>query len=108
MEASSSRSRNVHVKLDRDTHVRFKAGLASMDATMQEAFAFFALCIAEGNKSALRMVEQMKRQRVRDALSGTGLKPGLGGRRRTVGELNSDELYDMIEAHDEATLPAEE
>jgi hypothetical protein len=81
-----------------------------MDTSMQEAFEFFARCVAEGNKSAIRMVEQMKRQRIKDALSGTGLKPGLGGKRRGVGELDTDTLYDLInegEDPDEAPLPAQ-
>ena len=77
---------------------------------MQETFRFFARLVADGNKSAIRMVEQMKRQRIKDVLAGTGLKPGLGGPRRKLGELSPDEMYDLINEEDahEAALPAED
>ena len=108
MEAAS-KVKAVHVKLDPLTHTRFKANLVELNASMQEAFEFFARLVGEGNKSALRMVAQMKRQRIKDALNGTGLKPGLGGMRRGVGELDEETLYDLIneeEADDEDALPA--
>lgn len=106
------RSTNVHVKLDKLTHTRFKSTLVEMDASMQEAFQWFAKCLAEGNRSAVRLVEQMKRERARAILAGTGLKPGLRGRRRALNELDQETLYDLInnpgdEDDDEDPLPAE-
>jgi hypothetical protein len=103
-------SKHVHVKLDRLTHTRFKSNLVELGVSMQEAFEYFAKCLAEGNKSAVRLVEQIKRQRVKDELAGTGLKPGLGRKRRGLGELDHDTLYDLIneeEDTDEAPLPSQ-
>lgn len=104
------KSTNVHVKLDKLTHTRFKSTLVEMDASMQEAFEWFAKCVAEGNRSAVRLVEQMKRERARAVLEGTGLKPGLRGRRRALNELDHDTLYDLINEEEndgEDALPAE-
>ena len=104
------RSKNVHVKLDRLTHTRFKASLVERGVSMQEAFEHFAKSVAEGNKSALRLVEQMKRQHVKDELAGTGLTPGVGRKRRALDELDPETLYDLIneeENTDEAPLPAQ-
>jgi len=105
------KSTNVHVKLMKPVHTRFKSTLVEMDASMQEAFEWFAKCVAEGNKSAVRLVEQMKRERARAALAGTGLRPGLRTRRRGLNELDSDTLYDLInddseEIDDEDSLSA--
>ena len=80
---------------------------------MQEAFQWFAKCVAEGNRSAVRLVEQMKRERARALLAGTGLRPGLRGRKRGLSELDHDTLYDLInnpqgeDDDDEDALPAE-
>lgn len=108
---AASKIKAVHVKLDPLTHTRFKSTLVELDASMQEAFEWFAKSVADGSKSALRLVEQMKRERARSALDGTGLKPGLRSRRRGLNELDHDTLYDLInkgdEDDDEDALPAE-
>jgi len=103
------RSKNVHVKLDRLTHAEFKAGLTKIGASMQEAFEEFAKCFVAGDKSALRLIERLKRQQIKDELSVVGLKPGLGRKRRVLDELDPETLYDLIneeEEKDEDPLPA--
>jgi hypothetical protein len=104
------RGKNVHVKLDRLTHLRFKTSLVERGVSMQEAFEHFAKSVAEGNKSAINLVEQMKRQQIKDELAGTGLRPGLRGKRRILDELDPDQMYDLIneeENTDEDPLPAQ-
>lgn len=104
------RCKNIHVKLDRVTHTQFKAGLVIHGVSMQEAFEEFAKRFAAGERSAVRLIERMVRERVKSELSGTGLKPGLR-RRRILNELDHDTLYDLInegeQDTDEAPLPPE-
>jgi hypothetical protein len=104
------RSKNIHVKLSRLTHSGFKSSLAQLGLSMQEAFEQFAMCIAAGDKSAVRLLDRMKKQRVRDELAKVGLKPGLGRMRRVLDELDPNTLYDLIneeETADEAALPTQ-
>ncbi len=105
------RSKNVHVKLDRLTHTQFKSGLVTHGVSMQEAFEEFAKRFARGDRSAVRLVERMVRERVKSELAGVGLKPGLGRRRRILNELDHETLYDLInedeQDKDEAALPSE-
>ena len=108
--SSEIRSKNIHVKLDKKTHTRFKTGLIVLGVSMQEAFEEFAKRVADGDKSAVNIVERMVRTRVKQELAEVGLKPGLGRRRRVLDELDQDVLYDLInegEQGDEAALPVE-
>jgi hypothetical protein len=106
------RSKNIHVKLDRLTHTQFKSGLVMHGVSMQEAFEEFAKRFAAGDRSAVRLIERMVRDRIKSELAGTGLKPGLPRRRRRVlNELDHETLYDLInegeQDTDETSLPPE-
>ncbi len=100
------RSKNINVKLDRLTHAGFKSNLVQLGVSMQEAFEQFAICIAAGDKSAVRLIDRMKKQRIKDELAEVGLKPGVGGKRCAFDELDPDLVYDLIN-EDETALPTQ-
>ena len=90
------RCKGVHVKLDKETHSNFKIELVKHGVTMQDAFEEFARLLGQENVSAVRMIEKLVRDRIKEELATVGLKPS--GRRavKHVNELDSESLYDLI------------
>lgn len=91
------RPKDVHVKLDRSTHLEFKARLLYHDMSMQEAFEAFAKAVAAEKASAIAIVDRAVRDRAKAALAEFGLRPLKGMRPGTaVRELDADTLYGLI------------
>jgi hypothetical protein len=90
-------SRNVHVKLDKETHAAYRAQLLQLDVSMQEAFAAFARAVAAGERSAIAIVERCIRDRLKAELASVGLKPSTTKRKPVPFDvLDHNALYDLI------------
>lgn len=96
------KSKGVHVKLDRETHYRFRTRLLQHDVTMQDAFEEFARLVGIENPAAVRMIERMVNERIKRDLDNVGIKSTKRKPRR-LSELDNERLYDIInEGHDES------
>lgn len=89
------RSKGIHVKLDRETHGRFKASLAMRGVSMQDAFEEFARLVGTGNPTACKVLEWLVKRQIREELAGTGTEPMRRGKSMPA-VLDVDKLYDMI------------
>lgn len=83
----------VHVKLDKEVHAALRARLFQHNLSMQEVFDEFAKLIATDDRSANRIVENLVMRKVKEAIEGKPKRQ----RDRSVGELDHDTLYDLIE-----------
>jgi len=105
--SDTTRTKGIHVKMDRETHAYFKARLAHLGLSMQEAFEEFARLVGSGSLSANRMMETLVKRRVNEEIREAGVRPIKHSRRR-VRELDTDTLYDLINEgtdSDEGTQP---
>lgn len=103
----NNRAKGVHIKLDHDTHKRFKLNLVNQGLTMQDAFEEFARLVGEGNPTAIAILNRMIKDRVKTELMSVGLVPGPDRpKAKMLGELDSDRLYDLIKDPDEI-LPSQ-
>lgn len=93
----------VHVKLDKEVHAALRARLFQHNLSMQEVFDEFAKLIASDDSRANRMLEQLVMRKVRDAIEGKPKRV----RERSVGELDHDTLYDLIEEGSKPDEPDE-
>lgn len=84
----------IHVKLDKDVHAELRARLFRHGLSMQEVFDEFAKLFVIDDIKANRIVEQLIKKKVQDAIEGKP-RPKRGERR--VNELDHDVLYDLIE-----------
>jgi hypothetical protein len=92
------KSRNVHVKLDKETHAAFRTKLMLLDMSMQEAFAAFAQAVSVDEASAINIVKRLARRQMKEELASVGLKPSTGPKRKPqpLGVLDHELLYDLI------------
>lgn len=92
------RSKGVHIKMDRETHMNFRIKLVELGLTMQEAFEEFAKMVGDGNLSANNLLQRFKREQVRAELATVGLQPLKNRNRkpRRLSELDAEGLYDLI------------
>ena len=90
------RHKGVYVKLDRETHARFKSNLAQRGLTMQEAFGEFARLIANGHSTATGLLERFLREQVKEELKTAGIIVPRSKYNFKVRELDAERLYDLI------------
>lgn len=83
----------VHVKLDKEVHAALRAKLFQHNLSMQEVFDEFAKLFAGDDRRAESIVENLVKRKVKEAIEGKPKRP----RDRSVGELDHDALYDLIE-----------
>ena len=83
--------KGVHVKLTKDTHAEFRKALFDRNLTMQAAFEEFASLVSQGDKAAVKLL---------DNLALKVIKKEITKYRRTdklpVDELDHDALYHLI------------
>jgi hypothetical protein len=99
MSTPETRSKGVHVKLDKETHLAFKIKLLHHSVSMQEAFEEFARQVGMGSVSANNIIVRMIRHKIKLELASVGLKPSRR-KPRYVSELSDDGLYDLINEGD--------
>ena len=87
----------IHIQLDKGVHAALRAKMFYHDLSMQEVFdAFAKLIVTEDNKAA-KIIENIVKQKLQDAIAG---KPV---RREKIGsELDHDALYSLIEERQES------
>lgn len=100
---SKIRSKRVQVKLDRATHANFKSQLSQHGLTMQEAFTEFARQVGNGGAYANNLLLRLIKSQVKEELASVGLKPMQRPKPSRLPELDSDQLYDLI--NEEETDP---
>ncbi len=92
------KSKAVHIKLSRLIHHNFRVKLLQHDVTMQEAFEEFARLIGEDNGPAMRIIEHIVNEHIKEELKNTQLKGPKTSRRKPskLKELDNDRLFDII------------
>lgn len=90
------RVKGIHIKLDRQTHASFRIKLIDCGLSMQEAFEHFARLAGGGNPTALRMLNGLVRDKIKQEMATIGVKPYKPGTRRRLNELDPEKIYDLI------------
>lgn len=88
--------KGIHIKLDRETHARFKVRLVGHGVAMQEAIEEFVRLVGNGDLRANGIIERLVSDKVKAELESVGLKADRKRRRRQVNELDDDALYGLI------------
>jgi len=82
----------VHFKIDKEVHFALRAKLFKHNISMQELFDEFARLVASDTAKGQSIIESIVNRKVRQALAGQ--KPRK--RKETIGELDSETLYNII------------
>jgi len=93
--------KGIHVKLDKDVHAGLRSRLFYHNLSMQEVFNYFAKLIVSDDPRAIRLVEALVSQRLKEQLGELTKKR----RSRQLNELDSDAVYNMIESPEEQDEP---
>jgi hypothetical protein len=81
----------VHIKLTKDVHFALRATLFKHNISMQELFEEFARLVASDTPKGKSIIESIVTRKIKESISGIRVK-----RDRSMGELDSETLYNMI------------
>ena len=84
--------KQVHVNLPKSTYVEFKKKLLDLNITMTMAFKEFATLVAENDKRALKLLENIAQQIFRGELNKYHQR-----KNDPIDKLDQDVLYHLIE-----------
>lgn len=92
------KTKNVHVKLGKETHIAFKTRLMQHDVSMQEAFEAFARAVAADESQAINIIKRLVRNHIKAELASVGIRPTPPHKRKPqpLDELDVDTMYDLI------------
>lgn len=81
---------SIHLQLPSETHIGFRTELFKKQLTIQEALGEFARLIAEGDKKAHHMLDELVVRKIQDQIEGIRKSDS------SLGELDKDTVYSMI------------
>ena len=96
--------KEVHIKLDKETYMKFRGNLFLLDTTMQNVFEEFATLVANEDPLAIRIVERMLKRTVRqdvaevakDLVYTKKMKQKAIKSTASTSGMNHNALYDII------------
>lgn len=84
---------SIHFSIQTDTHIGFRTELFKKQLTIQEALCEFARLVADGDRRANKILDELVIRKIQSQIEGLRTQPS------TLGELDKDALYNLI--HDE-------
>lgn len=83
-------TKDVHLKLQRDTHASFRAHLFQKRLSMQECFEEFARLVVSGDDAALKMLETLLVKKFQISIE----RPI---KLKKLSELDQEAIYNLLE-----------
>jgi hypothetical protein len=92
----------LSTRLDKDLVADLRVLLFKKDLSMQELFEHFAILLVDGDASATRIVDDLVKTKLKDAIEKKGGKPFKAPmlRERDLSTPDADVIYDMLDEHD--------
>ena len=90
--------KSVHIKLLKDSHTALREKLFKHGVTMQDLFEDYADILVSDTAKAEKIIERITIKKIKSMIEGKRSE-----NRLVMGELDSDTLYNLIEASEKKT-----
>jgi len=88
----------LHIKLKKDVHLKLREKLFVHELSIQALFDGFAQLVVDNDKRAMKILEDVVVQRVKEQLEKTTQR--IAPTRERINELDHNTLYNMINAEE--------